>query len=297
MSQALTGQAAAPAAPIPDAARTPLGEVVEAPLTFVVDGGVKPVTRMRPPGGGEIVREGEYVQKAVQIHDGRALRPAATLDREGFALVKSATAVTDFADEEQIRRIYYTEVIRLLTEATGAREVLVFDHTVRRQQGGGPGGRTPVRNAHNDYTERTGPRRVRELMGEAAAESVLRGRIAQVNLWRPIRGPVESLPLAVADARSVPSEDLIATDLVYSDRVGEIYQLAYSPDQRWYSYPGMTPDEALLLKGYDSAIDGRARFTPHTAFDDPNTSPDAAPRESIEVRAFLFFPPEDAPAH
>ena len=297
MPQALIGQSAAPAAPLPAAARTPVGEAVEAPLTFVVDGGAKPVTRIRPPSGGEIVREGEYVQKVVQIHDGRALRPAAALDREGFALIEAATAVTDFSDEEQIRRVYYPEVVRLLTEATGAREVLVFDHTVRRQQGGAPGGRTPVRNAHNDYTELTGPRRVRELMGDAGAESVLRGRIAQVNLWRPIRGPVESLPLAVADARSVPSEDLIATDLVYPDRVGEIYQLAYSPDQRWYSYPGMTPDEALLLKGYDSATDGRARFTPHTAFDDPNTQPDAAPRESIEVRTFLFFPPEDGSTH
>ena len=279
------------------ASRTPGIDLVEAPLTFVVDNGVRPVTRIHPPRGGETEREGEFVQKTVPILDGRALRPVATLDREGFALVRGATAVTDFTDEEQIRQVYYPEVVRLVTEATGAQEVLVFDHTIRLQQGGAPEGRTPVRLAHNDYTERTGPGRVRELLGDEAAESVLRGRIAQVNLWRPIRGPVESAPLAVADARSVAPANLIATDLVYPDRVGEIYQVAHSPAQRWYSYPGMTADEALLLKGYDSSTDGRARFTPHTAFDDPNSPTDAAPRESIEVRTFVFYPADPATSH
>ena len=179
-------------------------------------------------------------------------------EREGFALLRDQTDVTNFADEEQIRRIYYPEVVRLVGQATGAAEVLVFDHTLRLENNTAEGGRTPVRLAHNDYTERSGPQRVRDLLGSEAAEAALRGRVAQVNLWRPIRGPVESAPLAIVDAQSLPAKDLIATDLVFPDRVGEIYQVAHSPGQRWYSYPAMTPDEALLIKGYDSASDGRA---------------------------------------
>ena len=51
----------------------------------------------------------------------------------------------------------------------------------------------------------------------------------------------------------------------------------------------MRRDEALVFKVYDSEINGRARFTPHTSFDDPNTPADAPARQSIEVRAFAFF--------
>ncbi len=266
-------------------------ELVEAPLTFVVDNDVKPVTRIYAADGAETQRDGEFVQKLVPIHDARASRPPPSLDREGFALLREETGVTSFADEEQIRRIYYPEVVRLVGQATGAAEVLVFDHTLRLENNSAEGGRTPVRLVHNDYTERSGPQRVRDLLGAEAAEAALRGRVAQINLWRPIRGPVESAPLALADARSLSPSDLIATDLVFPDRVGEIYQVAHSPGQRWYSYPAMAPDEALLIKGYDSATDGRARFTPHSAFDDPNSPADAAPRASIEVRTFVFFGP------
>ena len=114
-----------------------------------------------------------------------------------------------------------------------------------------------------------------------------RARIVQINVWRPIRGPVQRSPLALADARSVAPEDLIATDQVFPDRVGEIYHLAYNPAQRWYYAPLMTPDEVLLIKGFDSLADGRARFTPHGAFDLPDTPAAAPPRESIEVRTLV----------
>ena len=96
-------------------------------------------------------------------------------------------------------------------------------------------------------------------------------------------------PLALADAQSVAAENLVATDLIYSDRVGEIYEVTHSPEQRWVSFPRMTPDEVLLIKGYDSLADGTARFTPHTAFDDPTTPANAAPRESIESRMLVFY--------
>ena len=106
----------------------------------------------------------------------------------------------------------------------------------------------------------------------------------------PIRGPVQESPLAVCDAQSIRQDDFVASDLIYPHRRGETYAVTYNPTHRWYYFPDMQPDEALLLKCYDSAA-GRARFTAHTAFDDPTSPPDAAPRESIEIRAFVFFTP------
>ena len=142
---------------------------------------------------------------------------------------------------------------------------------------------------HNDYTVKSGPQRVRDLLEADEAEQRLRGRFAQINVWRPITGPVERAPLALVDSQSIADGDLVPVDLVYADRVGEIYHGAYNPDHRWYYFPEMRSDEAILIKGYDSAEDGRARFTLHSAFDDPTTPADAAPRESIEVRVLAFF--------
>jgi hypothetical protein len=132
---------------------------------------------------------------------------------------------------------------------------------------------------------------VKDLLGEeeAARLAAAGARIVQVNVWRPIRGPVERSPLALADATSVRPEDLIATDQIFPGRVGEIYHLAHHPAQRWYYAPAMTREEVILIKGWDSLADGRARFTPHSAFRLPQQRSDAAPRESIEVRTLAVI--------
>jgi hypothetical protein len=224
-----------------------------------------------------------------------SVRPIAqeiSLDREGFAVVHHNSAVRDFYNDDEVRRTYYAEAAHLLAEATGARRVFVFDHTVRRRvrdvEDRAPGApRQPATRVHVDHTEMSGPQRVRDFLGDEADE-LLRGRVQVINLWRPIRGPLRDAPLAVCDARSVAPADLVPADLVYRDRVGETYGVTFNPRHRWFYVPDMQPDEALLLKCYDSAVDGRARFAPHTAFEDPTTPPDAAPRESIELRTFVF---------
>ncbi|MEO1275677.1 MAG: CmcJ/NvfI family oxidoreductase, partial [Pseudomonadota bacterium] len=114
-------------------------------------------------------------------------------------------------------------------------------------------------------------------------------RLVQVNVWRPITGPVQRAPLALADASTIEPQDLVATDQVFPDRVGEIYHVAHSPAQRWYWAPEMTRDEVLLIKGWDSLEDGRARFTPHTAFEIPGQDPAAPARESIEIRTYAVI--------
>jgi len=265
---------------------------VEADLTYLVDTGVKPVTYMPPPAGGEFRRTGSYAPARVPIRNARPIAGAFSLDRQGFSLTRHSTALPAFHDEDRVRRLYDPEMARLVQAETGAARVEVFDHNVRVE--GAPdrdadGTRAPVRLVHNDYTAKSGPQRVRDLFDPQEAEALLKKRFAIVNVWRPVAGPVETAPLALADARSVAPLDLAPLDLVYPDRVGEIYNATFSPTHDWYYFPRMERDEAVLIKGYDSATDGRARFTLHTAFDDPTTPTGAAPRHSIEVRTIAFF--------
>jgi len=173
-------------------------------------------------------------------------------------------------------------------------EVVVFDYTRRSDAAEGAanpdGARGPAARVHVDYTVASGPKRARDALGDRADSVLSRGgRIAQVNVWRPIRGPVKRSPLALADARSIHPDQLVATDQVFPDRVGEIYQVAHAPGQRWYWAPDMARDEVLLIKGWDSLDDGRARFTPHGTFELPDQARDAPVRESIEAWSYLIF--------
>jgi hypothetical protein len=130
---------------------------------------------------------------------------------------------------------------------------------------------------------------VRDLLDAERARTWLDGRVAEFNLWRPIRGPVRSMPLAICDAASVVPDDLVTAELVYPDRVGEIYNAVHSDDHRWFYASDMRANEVLLFKGYESETDGRARFTLHTAFDIASSPGAARPRESIEIRALAYF--------
>lgn len=227
----------------------------------------------------------------VRIRDARPIADRVSLDATGFALVEHASAVRDFFDDEEVRRVYYPEVERILKEATGAYRIHIFDHTTRRRvagvedRSGGP--RQPVQRVHIDHTARSGPQRVRDLLPDEA-EELLKGRVQVINVWRPIKGPLLDSPLAVCDATSVGADQLVPSDLVYPHRVGETYSVTYDPAHRWYYVPRMRTDEALLLKCSDTLSTVPARFTPHSAFIDPTAPADAPPRESIEVRTLVF---------
>ncbi len=266
---------------------------VTAALTYLVDTGVKPVNYPSVAGEDGVSRwESRHEERSVAIHNGRAAAEPFDLDREGFALVRHDTAVTDFYDDAEVETVYEAEVERLVKAVTGASRVVVFDQTRRSDSVAmreAKGIREPAGSVHNDYTARSAPQRVRDLLPAEEAEALLQRRFAIVNVWRPIRGPVRTAPLALCDARSVAPGDLIAAERRAKDRVGEIQQAVFNPAHRWYYFPNMERDEAVLIKVYDSAEDGRARFTVHTAFDDPTSPPDAPPRESIETRTFVFF--------
>ncbi|HEX5454214.1 MAG TPA: CmcJ/NvfI family oxidoreductase [Stellaceae bacterium] len=231
----------------------------------------------------------------VQIRSLRPISDELSLDAQGFALAEHRSAVRDFWDDDEVRRVYYPEAEEVIAAATGGARVFIFDHLQRRRvpgladrSRGGP--RQPAGRVHVDHTARSGPQRVRDLMGDEA-EELLRGRVQVINLWRPILSePLRDAPLAVCDSRTVDNADLVPSDLVYRDRTGETYSVSYNPAHRWYYVPEMRRDEGLLLKIADTRTDIPARFMPHTSFTDPTTPPGAAPRESIEIRSLVFHP-------
>jgi hypothetical protein len=266
-------------------------QTIETTVNYIVNDGTEVFTYTGGPGSTEVRSGGKPEPHKVVMHNARPHMARFTLDGDGFRFVRHDTGVKDFFDETEVRSVYYAEMEALVKAETGAMRVVVFDHTLRtaddafREQ---HKIREVVRRAHNDYTEWSGPQRVRDLLpGEA--DELLKRRFAIIQVWRPIRYPVETHPLAIADARSVSPKDFVISERRYPNRVGQTYAIAYNPNHKWYWLPRMARDEALVFKVYDSIKDGRARWTAHTAFDDPTSPPNARPRESIEIRTLVFF--------
>ena len=261
-------------------------QTVTAELHYLRRTAEKPARYVMEPPPGVPQWNGVDDPRQVTIEDARGREAEFSLDRNGFALVKAPTRVRDFYDPDQVKSVYYPEVERLLRDKLGASRVVVFDHNVRNatRDGFAP----PSRRVHNDHTVNSAPRRARDHLG-AEADELLKGRFGIVNVWRPIRGPVLDSPLALCDAQSFTDADLIASDLVYPHVRGETSSVEFKPGHRWYYFSEQRADEALLIRVHDSATDGRARLSFHTSFENPLAPADAPPRESIEVRALVFY--------
>ncbi|KAF6791056.1 hypothetical protein CSOJ01_14414 [Colletotrichum sojae] len=214
-----------------------------------------------------------------------------TLDQNGFQIHRHTATEKDFLDDAQIKASYYPETENLLKSVTGASRIFIFDHTIRRQlpdSAQSRDARGPVQRVHIDQSYKAALSRVPHHLPDDADE-LLKGRVQIINVWRPIR-TVQRDPLAVADAGSVSDSDLVVTELIYPNRKGETYQVRYQENHQWHYKSGLTSEEVILIKCFDTKTDGRARRVPHTAFVDPTAAEDAPPRESIEVRALVFHP-------
>lgn len=265
-------------------------------LTPPADGS-RPYRYVEAPPPGRAVTTIELDPRAMRIEDVTGRERRFTLDANGFAVIDAPTAVPDLLDGQAVSTTYRAEVEALLRDRLGAARVVMFDHTIRGPAPADAGGtkrpgaplREPVKRVHNDYTWESAPQRVRDLMGDEA-EALLARRFAIVNLWRPIGAPAVDSPLALCDAASLDAaRDLVVNELIYPDRVGQTFSVRWHPEHRWYYRRGLRPDQAILIKGYDSAADGRARLSVHAAFADPETPPGTPPRQSIEVRALVFW--------
>lgn len=264
---------------------------IEAEISYAVDTGEKLVNQTMESGDLRRVIKGADARHRMTLHDGRARRAEFALDRTGFEFVDHRTAVADFADPAQIERVYDREVVALILARSGARRAHIFDRTIRHGDEAERQARLlrePVKRAHNDYTDWSGPQRVRDLLPDEA-EQLLQRRFAIIQVWRPTHDPVQADPLCLCDSSTTKPEDFLISERIYPDRIGQTYRVAYNPAHEWYWFPEMTRDEALVFKVYDSETDGRARFTPHSSFDAPEVPATAPPRRSIEVRALVFW--------
>jgi hypothetical protein len=271
---------------------------VAAPLGYITPPRARPYDYAFEPPAGLPWHNYEIDARPMQISDARGIEPRPTIESAGFTLRHAPSRVRDFLDEDEVRRIYYAEAAQLACAVTGANEAHVFDHLVRRREPGAPAlsfgrrvaGDKPSANGrvHNDYTEASGRNRLKLLIEDERAAAAVR-RYAIVNIWRSIAGPVLDTPLALCDARTVDADDLVASDVHYATRTGEIYLVRHSPRHRWFFYSAMDRSEALVFKQFDSEVRGVPRFVPHAAFDHPDAPADAPPRESIEVRCLVIY--------
>jgi hypothetical protein len=264
-------------------------DTIEASVNYLLDTGETPSVYSGGPGSTIVRVASTHDPRRVIMHNGR--QKTFALERNGFRFVRHDTSVADFFTEDEVRRVYYPEMEALVKAETGCSRVVVFDHTLRTADDGDREMRKirePVSRVHNDYTEWSGPQRVRDLLPQEA-DKLLARRFAIVQVWRPIRHPVETFPLAICDATSLSPKDLVISERRYPDRVGQTYAVTYNPAHVWYWFPRMRREEAIVFKVYDSLKVGRARWTAHTAFDDPTAPAHARPRESIEIRTLAFF--------
>ncbi|MGH7797094.1 MAG: CmcJ/NvfI family oxidoreductase [Candidatus Binatia bacterium] len=262
-------------------------------IPYSVDTGENLVNETFGPNNIRRRKTGTNDLRSMTVRNGRMLTERFSLDENGFVFVEHNSKVADFFDAAQLQSVYYPEVEQLIKAVSGASRVVIFDHTLRSGEEAEREAkliREPVLSAHNDYTEWSGPNRVREFLPDEA-DDLIKRRFAIIQVWRAINQPIQCNPLALADAKSIAMDDLLVAERRYPHRVGQTYRLKYSRDHRWFYFPEMRRDEALVFKVYESEKDGRARFTPHTSFDDPTSPPNARPRQSIEVRAFAFFTP------
>lgn len=271
-----------------------MNTLINADLKYLKDDQALAVYRASVAGGELVPHQGNYLPHTVAIGNARESGDAFELDTEGFCLVEQPSEVQDFYDDHQLSQ-YEIELKSMLSNLTGASEVLIFDHT-RRSSSDAIRSKRKIREAssviHNDYSADSGHLRLRDFFNDHVEfDSTDYDKIpfAIINVWRSTAGTIANYPLAMCDATSVSDADLVAVKREGKERIGEIQLVLHQEQHRWCYFPQMTADEALVFKTFDSRTDGRTRFTPHTSFEDPTAPADAPPRESIESRCFVFY--------
>ncbi|GAC1409253.1 MAG: CmcJ/NvfI family oxidoreductase [Novosphingobium sp.] len=233
--------------------------------------------------------------RLVEITDARGLRPAPTLDRNGFQLCEFPSSVTDWRDVAEPATVHPAEVQAFIRKLTGADEVVIAGPPIlrfgeRSAEAGTRDNSNAARLVHSDTAIATANGQTRD--ANPQPDRAIR-RSAHYNVWRAFSGSPVDVPLTVCDWSSVSEEDIIEATAAF-DRDGAMVwsftamTFRFSPAHRWYYFSNMQPDEVIVFKRFDTDPD-MPRFLPHTAFSDPTVPPDVPPRASVEMRAIAYW--------
>ncbi|KAK1496538.1 GA4 desaturase [Colletotrichum tamarilloi] len=252
----------------------------------------------------------KYNRQLVPVADMRTCDEEFNLDTQGFKVVESTVQERGWEGDyrfglpDQLRK----DVQELLMRHSGATYVHPFaPHVIRRDPHEKilnipddlPDSQVlnmqpPAMFIHVDQSYK-GAEVVLDRLPEAEMlRTKTKTRWGIINVWHPLK-LVQREPLAVCDARSVEESDLrpVTTRIVLGkppntiNKDNEQWHMVASPQHKWYYASNMTPDEALLIKIFDTKLDGRARRVPHTAIQTPEDV--GPPRESIEIRCLVFW--------
>lgn len=226
----------------------------------------------------------ELASTKVQVLDERTASLRTSFQDESVGFANAPSKVQSFNEDENWQDIYDAELTALLTSQVSAKEVIIFDHTVRTDDPNAA--RKPARNVHSDYSVNGAQQRLIDILGEAKAAEWGGGHYAFINVWRPVGAPINSAPLGFILPSSVAQQDWILLDLIYPDRKGQIMGLAANPDHKWVYMSKMTPDEVAFFNIFDNQ--GRPSIG-HSALEmieDPSVH---TVRKSIESRTLVRY--------
>jgi hypothetical protein len=236
------------------------------------------------------------------------------MDKLGVALAHLESRCRNFYDSEEVERVYYPEIEKLLLDFfPGATDALVYNHDVfdkdykgdrtEDQEKKNPGVNASYANiVHNDLNDNSGRVRCRELLTKnlrnfgreqhytpAEADAKMSRRFVSINLAKPME-TVGQYPFVLCAWPSFSDQPYITNYRIYDDRVGETTRFTYRPNHEWYWFPQQKPTEVSMLKCYDSVTDGSvSRWSFHSSCIDPTAPADAPCRKNLVVRSFIFF--------
>ncbi|MEM1301938.1 MAG: CmcJ/NvfI family oxidoreductase [Pseudomonadota bacterium] len=225
----------------------------------------------------------ELVTTEVRLQDIRSAEASVSFAHDGVAFATLPSSVSEF-DGDTWQTAYDRELATFLTDTLDAKEVVVFDHTVRQDDPDAT--RKPARNVHSDYSPEGAEKRLMDILGQARGAEWSNDHYAFINVWRPIGHPINSAPLAFLKPGSVAADDWILIDLIYPDRKGHIMGLAANDAHQWVYQSKMTPDEIAYFNIYDN------RGLPsvgHSAVDMVEDPAITTIRTSIESRTLIRY--------
>lgn len=244
------------------------------------------------------------VEMEVLIKDARSLKMSFGVD--GFELFQNTTSLTTddfYTNPDNIIGTYYREMEEMIQKQTGAANVEIFNYTLRHAKSNQSSSVIDKINhgyahgAHADYTAQS----AEDVFKRIAAKDFEKGRFMLINAWRNISAtPVGDNHLAIVHGSSITKpDDFISVDVfskgdestVKTQHVQSHQLWARHADRhQWYYFSKMQKNEVLLFKQWDSDSTASVRTCFHSAFKDPHAENTTPPRESIEVRAIVFFP-------